>query len=56
MKVHRDDKDIEVELTLGEQPQEEIDSNTTEKDDSKSSNSLRDYYDRFDEYNDFFGY
>lgn len=60
LKVYRDDKEIEVKLTLGEQPQEELDDNSKNNDkkepSAKDSDSLRDYYDSYDEFYNFFGY
>lgn len=58
LKVYRDKKDIEIKLTLGEQPQEET---TEKKEETKApskedSDSLKDYYDSFDEFYNYFGY
>lgn len=60
LKVYRDGKETEVELTLSEQPQEETteessDSNTS-KPDTSNSKSLKDYYKEFDEYYNNFYY
>ena len=55
LSVYRNGKEIEVELTLGEQPQEETSEETTTEI-PNNSNSLKDYYDSFDEYYRYFYY
>ena len=54
LTVYRDKKEIEVELTLTEQPVEETDDD--DDDDKSSSNSLRDYYEDFDNFYNYFNY
>ena len=56
LTIYRDKKEIEVKLTLGEQPQETTKSNDQKDDSSNNSNSLRDYYDNFDKYYRYFYY
>ena len=58
LTVYRDNEEIKVELTLAEQPQEETtDDDSDENQNENKSGSLKDYYDRFDNYyNDFFNY
>ena len=50
LTVYRDKKEIKVELTLAEEPKEE----ETKTKEEKESNSLRDYYNNFDQYYRYF--
>lgn len=58
LTVYRDNKEIKVDLTLGEQPKEAETSDEEEsKDTSKSqAETLKDYYDAIDEYYRYFYY
>ncbi|MBR2290014.1 MAG: trypsin-like peptidase domain-containing protein [Clostridia bacterium] len=53
LTVYRDGKNIDIKLTLGEQPQEET---TTEAPSQDNASSLQDYYDMFDQYYRYFYY
>ncbi len=59
LTVYRDNKEIEVELKLTEQPQDKEDSEDKETEEPtppEESDSLRDYYDNFDRYYRYFNY
>lgn len=58
LTVYRDKKEIKIDLTLGEEPQEDTDKNedTDSNSSKKKGNSLQDYYNSFDQYYKYFNY
>ena len=56
LTVYRDKEEIEVEITLAEQPQEELDEETDEPSSPDEADTLRDYYDSLEKYYKYFGY